>query len=271
LIVAQQARAAATTLGYELVKLGLVLRHPQMFDEFLEFALLALQASKRLRPIFVERRGSIRWRVIRIFCVLRGGMLKRRTKLHSATRHASSRTRGSAVSMNCRAAHNEQQNRNARRHKEDHHNRPEKHPRHWPIFAGPRIVIPPHDTLPSSLPFILDDPQFGAFSARFVDVDQPAFQENRALFSRWFSGSASEHGGHLFLSYALRYSSAKPRQVHKVRHGFSAGGHALCPASTYGQQAPASCNHGRAHGGCDGSCHDAHEVIAEVRPERRAA
>jgi hypothetical protein len=55
-----------------LVKLGLVLRDPQMFDKFLEFALLAFQASKRLRPIFVERRGSIRWRVIRIFCALSG-------------------------------------------------------------------------------------------------------------------------------------------------------------------------------------------------------
>jgi len=102
-----------------------------MFDKFLELALLVFQAPKRLRSIFVECRGSRRSHAIAIFCVLRGA-LKRGTEPRSATGHDSDRA---AVSMNCCTPHNEHQNRNARSDKEDHHNRPEKHPRHRPVFA----------------------------------------------------------------------------------------------------------------------------------------
>src|SRR5450631_1626253 len=50
-----------------------------------------------------------------------------------------------------------------------------------------------------------------------------------------------------------------------MRHGSCAGGHALCPASTYGQPPPAPCHDGRAHGRCHGGRHDAHEVMAQLR------
>jgi hypothetical protein len=76
---ASRAWRRFSALGYELIEFGLVFGHAQMFNKFMEFALLAFQTSKRLRSIFVERRGSIHSRAIPVFAVVRGGTLERRT------------------------------------------------------------------------------------------------------------------------------------------------------------------------------------------------
>ncbi len=49
-----------------------------MFDKFLEFALLAFQTPKRLRPVFIERREAIHPLVIALLGVLHGDTLERR-------------------------------------------------------------------------------------------------------------------------------------------------------------------------------------------------
>ena len=55
-MAASRAWRRRAALGYELIELGLVLGHAQMFDKFMEFALLAFQTSKCLRPVFGEGR-----------------------------------------------------------------------------------------------------------------------------------------------------------------------------------------------------------------------
>jgi hypothetical protein len=88
-----------------------------------------------------------------------------------------------------------------------------------------------------------------------------SFKENPS-FPRRRYGSESKCGRRLFLPDAFRRSSAGSWQVHKMRHGFGAGGHPLRTSSAHGQPPIAFHNYGRTHGGSNGDYHDVDEVIA---------